>query len=197
MYPTGVRADGSAKTRRWGTSSKRVQPVAAASRLGEVAPFFFFPLMQKYDDPGNNFRLLGEDCFLLEVLLQTLAALFRGAAPYPCARTMARALFEFAWSLHIHPEVAVRRGVLIALAAIGEGLLPAVLVQELSLGLPALQQWLRTAAEDESDIGCQELAIVCHNIFAKKVQEEFAAREKSEDAPTMFSGAVPGGVRLR
>ena len=40
--------------------------------------------MQKYDDPGNNFRLLGEDCFLLEVLLQTLAALFRGAAPYPC-----------------------------------------------------------------------------------------------------------------
>lgn len=117
-------------------------------------------------------RLLGEDCFLLEVLLQTLAALFRGAAPYPCARPMARALLDFAWSIRAHPEVAVRRGVLIALAALGEGLLPVVLVQELQLVLHDMQEYLFKIAHEESDHGCQQLAIACLAMIGKKVRAE-------------------------
>ena len=65
-----TRADGArreAKTRRWGSSSLRSRPAASASLLGAVAPLFFFPLMARYDDPANTFRLLTEDCFLLEV----------------------------------------------------------------------------------------------------------------------------------
>ena len=45
-----------------------------------VAPRFFFPLMRRYDDPANTFRLLTEDCFLIGALLHCLAALLRGAA---------------------------------------------------------------------------------------------------------------------
>lgn len=46
------------KTRRWGTTSKRTRARAAASQLGVVAPYFFYPLMHRYDDPANNFRSL-------------------------------------------------------------------------------------------------------------------------------------------
>ena len=76
------------KTRRWGTSSLRSRPVAAASVLGAVAPLYFYPLLVRFDDPTTTFTLLGEDCFLLEALLMTLAALLRGVAAYPCARAM-------------------------------------------------------------------------------------------------------------
>jgi len=91
------------KSRRW-HSKPRAPPVSAASRLATVAPLFFFPLMHKYDDPTHAFRMLGEDCFLLEALLLTLAALLRGAGAYPCARPMARALCDLAWvSLPLFP----------------------------------------------------------------------------------------------
>ena len=66
--PGGMRALG--RTRRWGTSSLRTRPTATASLLGAIAPRFFYPLMARYDDPASSFRLLTEDCFLLEALLQ-------------------------------------------------------------------------------------------------------------------------------
>ena len=34
--------------------------------------------MSSYDEPTHTFRLLTEDCFLLEALLNTLAVLLRG-----------------------------------------------------------------------------------------------------------------------
>ncbi|KAL1519747.1 hypothetical protein AB1Y20_023255 [Prymnesium parvum] len=179
------------RTRRWGTSSTRVRPKAAASQLGEVAGYFFFPLMRRYDDPANSFRLLGEDCFLLEVLLQTLAALLRGAAPYPCARPMIRALFDFAWALRAHPEVAVRRGVLIALSAIGEGILPVVLLQELHPVLHELRAWLMSSVREESDLACQQLALACHAIFGNKVRAELAVQED------MLTPSLAGSVGIK
>eukprot|EP00962_Isochrysis_galbana_P041222 scaffold15069_cov84-Isochrysis_galbana.AAC.1 len=47
------------KSRRW-HSAPRPRAPAAASRLAVVAPLFFFPLMARYDDPQNVFRLLGQ-----------------------------------------------------------------------------------------------------------------------------------------
>ena len=129
---------------------------------------------RRYDDTAATFRLLGEDCYLLEVLLQTLAVLLRGASPHPCARSMARALFEFCWTLRHHEEVAVRRGVLVGLGAVGDSLLPAVLVQELGGALPALQEWLRATAQDESDVGCLQLAAACHSLFGNKIRMELS-----------------------
>ena len=68
--PTRVRG----KIRRWGTSSGRPRGVrAGSSALGDCAPFFFYPLMARYDDPGHTFRLLTEDCFLLEQVRAILA----------------------------------------------------------------------------------------------------------------------------
>ena len=61
--PTRMRG----KTRRWGTSSSRPRGArAGASALGECAPLFFYPLMTRYDEQAHTFRLLTEDCFLLE-----------------------------------------------------------------------------------------------------------------------------------
>merc|ERR1740139_439935 len=122
------------RSRRW-ASGARPRPGAAASVLGRVAPLFFFPRMARYDDPANTFQLLGEDCFLLQALLNALAALLRGAAAYPCATRMARALWELAWSLRHHPEAVARRGVLVALSAIAQAL-PAALLHDLDLALP-------------------------------------------------------------
>lgn len=53
---TGTRPVG--KSRRW-HSAPRPRAPAAASRLAVVAPLFFFPLMARYDDPENAFRMLG------------------------------------------------------------------------------------------------------------------------------------------
>ena len=151
-------------------SRPRPRPAAAASRLGVVAPAFFFPLMSRYDDPANTFRMLGEDCFLLEALLLTLAALLRGAAAYPCARPMARALCAFAWEMRHHAHPAVRRATLVALGAAAEALSAAVLLQELGGSLPDLQEWLQSVARDDVDPGCQQLAAACHSLLGAKVR---------------------------
>eukprot|EP00967_Tisochrysis_lutea_P097569 scaffold143316_cov28-Tisochrysis_lutea.AAC.2 len=185
------------KTRRF-HSAPRPRAPAAASRLATVAPMFFFPLMQRYDDPTNAFKMLGEctacvqvhklmitigagglwgsmkdiftpavrthdaapgafldcispplpstpfqcpggspqsiphgpelysqkcspagdDCFLLEALLLTLATLLRGAGVYPCARPMARALCDLSWVLRMHEEAVVSGSVRRCLASI-------------------------------------------------------------------------------
>jgi hypothetical protein len=163
-------------TRRWGSSSQRPPPAPpAASLLGAIAPRFFFPLMGRYDDPANTFRLLTEDCFLLEALLHCLAALLNGAAAYPCARPMARALFELGWTLRTHDEAVVRRGVLVALCAVGRALLPAVLVAEFDTLLPDLQEWLRASATNDADDGCRQLAVACHAVYGKAVQAQVPA----------------------
>ena len=63
------------KTRRWGSSSSRPRGArAGASALGECAPFFFYPLMARYDEQAHTFRLLTEDCFLLEQARVTYVA---------------------------------------------------------------------------------------------------------------------------
>ena len=173
----GVSADG--KTRRWGTGSARSRPTASPSVLGAVAPLYFYPLMARYDDAANTFRLLTEDSFLLEQLLTCLSALLRGAASYPCARGMGRALFELAWSLRFHSEAAARRGALVALCTVGRGLLPALLVAEFEGVLPELQEWLRAIAAEDADEGCRQLAAACHAIFGKSVMAEMRYAEDS------------------
>ena len=161
------------KTRRWGSSHLRAAPAApAASLLGAIAPQFFYPLMGRYDDPSNTFKLLTEDCFLLEALLHCLAALLRGAAAYPCSRAMASALYELAWTLRLHDEGAVRRAALVSLCTVGRALLPAVLVAEYQEGLPDLQDWLRVTAENDADDACRQLAAACHAIYGGAVREE-------------------------
>lgn len=160
-------AGGGGKTRRWGTSSLRPAQTTRASALGEVAPLFFYPLLSRYDDPANTFKLLGEDCFLLENLLHALAALLRGAAAYPCAQRMARAALEFAWSLRLHGEAAVRRGALVALCAVAQVVTPATLLDQYGEMVMQLQDWLGERAVADADQGVRELAEVCQVVCSK------------------------------
>ncbi len=72
------------KTRRWGSSSSRSRGArAGASALGECAPFFFYPLMARYDEQAHTFRLLTEDCFLLEQARVTCLVLYERPLPAP------------------------------------------------------------------------------------------------------------------
>ena len=169
------------KTRRWGSSHTRAPPApAAASLLGAVAPRFFFPLLGRYDDPANTFKLLTEDCFLLEALLHALSALLRGAAVYACARSMAAALFELSWTLRLHDEAAVRRGVLVALCTVGRSMLPAVVLVDYERALPELQDWLRVCAAEDADDSCRQLAAACHAIYGNAIRSEMRLDELSQ-----------------
>ena len=114
----------------------------------------------------------------MEALLQALAALLRGVASYPCARSMSRALFELCWVLRYHEEAAVRRGCLVGLCAVGRALIPAVLVNEFEEGLAELQDWLRVSAADDSDDGCRKLAAACHAIFGGAVREQLQRQQR-------------------
>ena len=185
--------DAAGRTRRWGTASLRKPAPAAAVPLGAVAADFFFPLMAKYDDAANTFRLLGEDCFLLETLLQTLAALLRGAAAYPGARRMALALWAFSWALRAHDEAVVRRGVLLALCAVADALAPDDAIAELDATLDELQVWLRAVATADADAGARELAAVCHELWRRQLQRF----ERGGAVPALATiGGGHGGLRL-
>jgi len=112
---------------------------------------------------------------------------------------MGKALFELSWALRHHDEAAVRcaatavlsplpiplliccvpvqrsqvrRGALVALAAVGRATLPAVLLADFEDSLPELQEWLRATAEHDTDHGCQQLAVASHTIFGQAVQSE-------------------------
>ena len=87
---------------------------------------------------------------------------------------MARALWELSWALRHHPEPAVRRGVLVALCAVAQACQPAALLHDLDLALPELQEWLRGCVEGETDAGCQQLAVACHDLFGGKLRAEYA-----------------------
>ena len=146
--------------------------------------------MVRYDDPANTFRLLTEDCFLLEALLHALSSLLRGAAAYPCARQMARSLFELTWVLRFHAEAAVRRGTLVGLCAVGRAMLPSVIVAEYEAALPDLQEWPRQTAAEDADDGCRQLAAACHAIYGKAVRAEMRFDEAEEQAGAHRSGVL-------
>jgi telomere length regulation protein len=186
------------KTRRFGTASLRTENTSKASVLAEVAPLFFFPLMARFDEPANSFRLLGEDAFLLESLLHTLAALLRGAASYPCAQPMCRALLEFGWAVHLHTEAAVRRGALVALCAVGQAAVGSHMLANYETVLDQLQPWLRQRATEDTDELCRELAVVCYNIFGKKVDEARteALHEAVNAPPQEFGDESPFPAEL-
>ena len=45
-------------------------------------------------------------------------------------------------------------------------------MQELDGALPALQDFLRNVAQDETDMGCLQLAAACHSLFGNKIRAE-------------------------
>lgn len=74
----------------------------------------------------------------------------------------------------------MRRGVLIALCAVGRALLPSILVADFDEMLPELQEWLREKAAADTDDGVQQLAVAAHAIYAKAVQGELRSAAEDE-----------------
>ena len=137
--------------------------------MGVVAPLFFFPLVAQYEDASRVFRLLNEDCGLLENLLKVLAAAsHRGGVP--AGAHYGEGLVELGYALRLHRQSAVRRAVLVSLCSVGESLLPAVLVEDYATVLPELHEWLSLTAADDPDDGCRQLARVCLSIMGKAIE---------------------------
>ena len=80
-------------------------PSALPNQFTNVAPLFFFPLMNQYDQRINTLDLLGEDSLILGNLLYTLGTVMYAASHLPITVTMATAFLDFLWVLRFHPAV--------------------------------------------------------------------------------------------
>ena len=66
---------------------------------------------------------------------------------------MARALFEFSWTLRLHEEAAVRRAALLATCTVGQTISAGD--DDLAPEIGGLQMWLGHVAAHEVDEGCR------------------------------------------
>ena len=66
---------------------------------------------------------------------------------------MARALFEFSWTLRLHEEAAVRRAALLATCTVGQTISAGD--DDLAAEIGGLQMWLGHVAAHEVDEGCR------------------------------------------
>ena len=82
----------------------KAPPKPIANRFTEVAPLFFFPLMNRFDQPVNTLDLLGEDSLVLGNLLYTLGTVMYAASNLPVTCHMAVALLDFLWVVRYHQD---------------------------------------------------------------------------------------------
>ena len=80
-------------------------PKPVPNKFVSVAPLFFFPLMNRFDQSINTLDLLGQDSLVLGNLLYTLGTVMYAATNIPLASTMATALLDFLWALRYHHSV--------------------------------------------------------------------------------------------
>ena len=86
-----------------GPSKSPPRPVP--NRFASVAPLFFFPLMNRFDQSITTLDLLGQDSLVLGNLLYMLGTVMYAATNIPLASAMATALLDFLWALKYHPSV--------------------------------------------------------------------------------------------
>lgn len=78
--------------------------MATPNRFLDVAPLFFFPLMNRFDQPMNTLDLLGEDSLVLGNLLYTLGTVMHAARNLPLISAMAVPFLDFLWVMRYHPD---------------------------------------------------------------------------------------------
>ena len=78
-------------------------PTPVPNKFTNVAHLFFFPLMNRFDQPVNTLDLLGQDSLVLGNLLYTLGTVMYAATNLPLVPAMAAALLDFLWALKYHP----------------------------------------------------------------------------------------------
>ena len=147
------------KTRRFSKKSSVVPPKASTNKFANVAGYFFFPLLQGFDDRQNTFDLLGDDCMVLGSLTCSLGNMMYCARGLPIAQNMAKSLIEFVWVLRYHNDAYVRQGLLFALAMVVVTMPAFFLMTEVQNELAECQQWLENVLHNDPSNECRELAL--------------------------------------
>ena len=89
-----------------------------SNKFGELAPFFFYPLIQGFIQSKQNMVLWGGENGgrLLSSLLVTLSTFVECSGTYPGTSVLSSDLFEISWSFHEAKNPEVRLAVLISVA---------------------------------------------------------------------------------
>ena len=103
-------------TRRWRRGVQAIKSVE--NKFGEVAPLFFYPLLQGFVESKLNQRLWGGENGgrLLSSLLVTLSTFVDCSGMHPGTSILSSDLFEITWSFHKAQNPEVRRAVLFSIA---------------------------------------------------------------------------------
>jgi len=145
--------------------SRHARSVATSlvNRFTPLATYFFFPLLNGYDNTRTCFDLLGEDSPILTRLVWTLGVFVEHTGPgNERLQSMAIALAEAVLVLRYHAQALVRRSCLFAVAAIASHLGTSERGSQL---LPELRSWLEHTAVHDVDPECQMLASQLVQLF--------------------------------
>ncbi|KAL6757602.1 hypothetical protein V8C86DRAFT_3135239 [Haematococcus lacustris] len=226
---SGERQPGG-RTRVWGhvALAKRRQAPGPSVRndFHALALRWAHGLVTRVDRVSHGVDLLGRDALLLCRLLAALGCFAECASEGPAAGPLAAVLLELlaAPQVHGHPDVAVRRGVLLAaghaLAALPGPRLAAALMGAgppgqhqgiaglavhdasdavLVTRLQWLQAWLNETRNDDGDATCRTMASACLDLQGALAAEAFnALMSQPEQAwPEQLAGSSRGLERRR
>ncbi|OQR74198.1 telomere length regulation protein TEL2-like [Tropilaelaps mercedesae] len=130
----------SSKTRK---IASKTEVSAQENRFGEVAGYFFYPLMRQFTGEVP-LRVEESDSFLLVRLLETLGVVMSSARHTPRAYQMGRTLLQFASAFRYHDHELVRKACSFAIASVFTSVPKEILENEDQLGLEAAEigRWL-------------------------------------------------------
>ncbi len=108
----------SIKTRRWGRGRRIYQNETVSNKFGELAPLFFYPLIQGFTESKHEEKLWGGENGgrLLSCLLVTLSTFVESSGNHPGTSIIASDLLELSWSFYQAQNPEVRLAVLISVA---------------------------------------------------------------------------------
>ena len=163
------------KTRHFTKGKQRPEAKPIANRFAPVAGMFFFPLLRDFDrrDVGWELDLLGEDHLVLSRLTYTLGVVCYAAVNAPVLIQIAKALLEYIWTLHGHPQPSVRRALLFAVCMVLLAVPSYLLVSDLQADIAEVKAWLAEVVEGDVDEECKRMALQALILLEDAVKKQF------------------------
>lgn len=152
------------KTRRWHTIRPEAERKTGQNKFLRVAGDFFYPLVQNGSSKGGASSaaavdLLGEDGYILGLLLEVLCVLVECSVGHVGHVRMCETLLRFAEGLKFHTDSSVRRGVYRCVWVVaGVGCNATVLTESIAELLVGWRDALLVTATEDPDPDCRALA---------------------------------------
>ena len=214
-----IRARVESNTRRWGyaTRPSSLSQTTFFNRLGDehgIGQAMFFGLIRgaqrdaerRRRESGSilrldlntnpNDNLFEIDSVLLERLVNVLGVVLYCCGPtHMLTSEMCMEFYNFTTELRDHPQVNVRRHVLRAFARILSSLSSFLVMITFSSVMEPFIQWLRHTRNEDSDLECRRMSVVCMRILKKHLEEQEREMESGNGgfmAPSSSSSSSMG-----